>query len=100
MSQKIYRNQKTLESATINPCNPDISLMTEHELRDTCLKKMLKEGGGCRGRIDYTRLFIFFDVKFKFLYICVLTSFINITNKLKNIDLAFSRFRLKALRIY
>ena len=43
--QKIYQNQNTLGSATIIPCHPDISLMTERELRDTCLKKML-EGGG------------------------------------------------------
>ena len=31
MSQKIDRNQNTLGSATINPCHPDISLMTEPE---------------------------------------------------------------------
>ena len=49
VSQKIYRNQNTLGSATINPCHPDISLMTERELRDTCLKKLLKKGGGARG---------------------------------------------------
>ena len=46
MSQKIYRNQNTLGSATINPCHTDISLMTEREIRDTSLKRLLKGGGG------------------------------------------------------
>ena len=47
MSQKIYRNQNTLGSATINPCHTDIILMTERELRDTNIKRLLyKKGGG------------------------------------------------------
>ena len=45
MSQKIDRNQNTLGSATINPCHPDISLMTEPE-QDTCIKKIAKREGG------------------------------------------------------
>ena len=66
MSQKIYRNQNTLGSATINPCHTDIILMTERELRDTNIKRLLyKKGGGC-GRIDYKRLKIHF---LRFLYI-------------------------------
>ena len=48
MSQKNYRNQNTLGSATINPCHTDIILMTERELRDTNIKRLLykKKGGG------------------------------------------------------
>ena len=46
VSQKIYQKQNTLGSATINQCHPDISLKTECELRDTCLQKLLKGGGG------------------------------------------------------
>ena len=43
---EIYRNQNTLGSATINLCHPHITLMTERELRDTCLKKIAERGGG------------------------------------------------------
>ena len=43
VSQKIYRNQNTLGSATINPCHPNIRLMTEQKLRDTFLKKIAKK---------------------------------------------------------
>ena len=47
MSQKIYRNQNTLGSATINPCNTEKILMTERELKETNKKRFLyKKGGG------------------------------------------------------
>ena len=69
VSQKFYQNQNTLRSATINPCHPDISFMTKPELRDTCLKNLLIGGVGGGGQIDYTRLFISSQARFKFLYI-------------------------------
>ena len=62
VSQKIYRNQNTLGSAT------HVIRTSSSQTMNACLTKIAKGGGGCR-RIDFTRLFISSEVRFKFLYI-------------------------------